>query len=62
MSCEEGVFFLGIFRSVSPGGEASVTFSITAKNDVEPTRTLTVTFESTQLEGVMGSAVIRVKN
>jgi transglutaminase 1 len=49
-------------RSVSPGGEGSVTFKITAKNDVEPTRTLTVTFESTQLEGVMGSAVIKVKN
>nr|WVH01985.1 protein-glutamine gamma-glutamyltransferase K-like isoform X4 [Halisarca dujardinii] len=41
-------------------GQASVQFNITAKNDVEPTRSLTVTFESAQLEGVMGSVQVQI--
>nr|WVH01984.1 protein-glutamine gamma-glutamyltransferase K-like isoform X3 [Halisarca dujardinii] len=47
-------------RSVAARGQASVQFNITAKNDVEPTRSLTVTFESAQLEGVMGSVQVQI--
>ena len=45
---------------VPAGGEASTTFTITPKNALEPVRSLTVTFESNQLEGVMGHTQVRV--
>ena len=46
--------------SVPAGGEASTTFTISPKNALEPVRSLTVTFESNQLEGIMGHTEVRV--
>ena len=45
---------------VPAGGEASTTFTISPKNALEPVRSLTVTFESNQLEGIMGHTQVQV--
>ena len=45
---------------VPAGGEVSTTFTISPKNALEPVRSLTVTFESNQLEGVMGHTQVQV--
>ena len=45
---------------VPAGGEASTTFTISPKNALESVRSLTVTFESNQLEGVMGHTQVKV--
>ena len=45
---------------VPAGGEASTTFTISPKNALEPVRSLTVTFESNQLEGIMGHTKVQV--
>ena len=55
--------FFALLPSPSPvpaGGEASTTFTISPKNALEPVRSLTVTFESDQLEGIMGHTQVQV--
>ena len=49
-----------IYRTVSPGGMAEATFDIVPKNAIEPTRTLTVSFESNILETIMGQGTFNV--
>lgn len=49
-----------VCSSVPAGGEATTTFNISPKNALEPVRTLTVTFGSDQLEGIMGHAEVKV--
>ena len=47
-------------RTVAPGGMAEAIFDIVPKNAIEPTRTLTVSFESNILETIMGQGTFNV--